>query len=175
MSLDDARDEHRKLRARVRNGENPAITKQLEKRAGRYLKDEVRTVEQLFERWLADDKSENTRRTLEGWWKNDIKPSIGTRYINTVMAQDVEAIVARIEDRGSPASAAKVALTIRQLFKFGIDAKLASVNPAADARLSSAQASKSHRPLEKEEIGPFLRAVSADGAPARSTNSPFDS
>lgn len=164
MSLDDARDEHRRLKARVRVGENPAIIKQLEKRASRYVKDEVRTVEQLFEQWLAYGKSESTRRTLEGWWENDIKPSIGTRYINTVAPQDVEAIVARVEDRGSPASAAKVAATLRQLFKFGVEAKLASANPAAGLKPSVAARTVSHRPLEKDEIGPFLRAVSTDGA-----------
>lgn len=129
MSLDSARDQHRDKRRMVKNGIDPAAAKQQEKAAGHFSQADIKTVADLFDAWVTD-KSQNTQRAARGFWEKDIRPTLGSRFVNTVIAMDVEAVVGKVIARGSPASGAKIAMILRQMYKFGVAKKFAVANPA---------------------------------------------
>jgi integrase len=148
-------------------GQSPAKKKQSDKVQRRIAAASASTVEQLAERWYAEDvahQSESWRYSVRRWLTLDIYPAIGKLRPADVTTDAIDALVGSVVARGSPSSAGKVRMICSKVFAFAVDRRELQADPVARARTVKTPDSKSHRPLAVREIKPFLDALEADSA-----------
>jgi integrase len=166
-SLDEARDRLHEYRRLVANGQSPAKLKQAEKARAKIEAAQSSTVEELSERWLAEEvsfKSEAWQYNVKNWLNLDVLPAIGKLDPRRVSEDDIATLVGKIASRGSPSSANKVRMICMKLFQYAIDKRELKENPTKTIKAINTPNSKSHRALSVKEIGPFLVALDAIGA-----------
>jgi integrase len=121
FSLQEARDRSEAARKLLRDGQDPAALKQLDK-----LKQKVAaatTFEEVAREWMAEkakrqkphhNKAELRRLEIDAF------PIIGKRPIAHIESAEVLAVLRRIEDRGAPEMRTKVRQLASQVFRYGI-------------------------------------------------------
>lgn len=167
ISLAEARKLRDEAAALVARGESPAKKKQEGKRQKLIEAASATTFEQLAQRWIEDDvahQSDKWLYTVKNWLKLDIYPAIGRLDPRTVTREHVQAIINKVVDRGSPASANQVLRICRKVFDYAVDREELEKNPAARIKKVNTPDASNHRSLAAKEIKPFLDALDAIGA-----------
>ncbi len=121
VSLQEARDRSEAARKLLRDGQDPAAHKQIEK-----LKRKVAaatTFEDVAREWMAEkakrQKPHHNRAELRRL-EIDAFPLIGKRPIAEIESAEVLAVLRRIDDRGAPEMRTKVRQLASQVFRYGI-------------------------------------------------------
>lgn len=167
IGLADARKMRDAAAALVAVGESPAKDKQIRKIERKAEAARAQTFKTLAERWVAAEvagRSESWRYTVENWLKLDLYPAIGDKDTRDITPRDIEAIIKKVVDRGSPNSAAKIRTICIKVFRYGIENDVLAVNPAEATKAVKTPEVESHRALSVREIKPFLEALDAVGA-----------
>jgi integrase len=166
LSLANAREQAKKLRAQIALGADVAAEKQARKKAA-VAKIEaaknVRTVAQLADEYF--------ERVIAGRWKHpnivrsrierDIKPQIGSMAVTEVRPGHVDDVLKSIVARGAPTMANDVLRWLRRMFDFGIKRHYLEANPASAFDLSDAGGREESRDrwLTREELATLFAAM----------------
>jgi integrase len=150
LSIADAKLENYKFQQQVKNGEDPATSRQQEK------SQPIKNINDLFKDLFESNLSlrlkhpEIPKRIFE----KDIAPEIGKMPIEQVNPRDVRAILNRINNSGRPSIANDALMLCKQLFRHGVKLDVMNSNPAeAFALVDAGGAEKSRtRSLSFEEV-----------------------
>lgn len=161
ISLAEARGEHDKARALVKQGLHPSHSRQAE-RLSTHLAN-ANTFEAVANEWITKKAGRWTpyyRRQVENFLGVDVFPYVGKLPIRNVTAAHLLEIIRRIEDRG----ASTVALLVRQwssaIFRYAVATLRAETDPAAALRGAIHRPKVKHRkPLTKGQIKDFIAAL----------------
>lgn len=161
ISLAEARAEHDKARALVKQGLHPSHSRQAE-RLSTHLAN-ANTFEAVATEWITKKAGRWTpyyRRQVENFLGADVFPYVGKLPIRNVTAAHLLEIIRRIEDRG----ASTVALLVRQwssaIFRYAVATLRAETDPAAALRGAIHRPKvKHHKPLTKGQIKDFMAAL----------------
>jgi integrase len=161
ISLAEARGEHDKARALVKQGLHPSHSRQAE-RLSTHLAN-ANTFEAVATEWITKKAGRWTpyyRRQVENFLGADVFPYVGKLPIRNVTAAHLLEIIRRIEDRG----ASTVALLVRQwssaIFRYAVATLRAETDPAAALRGAIHRPKVKHRkPLTKGQIKDFIAAL----------------
>ncbi|WJV53619.1 tyrosine-type recombinase/integrase [Prodigiosinella aquatilis] len=165
LSLAEARAEHDKARALVKQAIHPAHQRQLERMASHSAN--ANTFEAVAREWI-DKKSPDWTpyylRQVERFLAADVFPVIGKLPIKSVRAAHLLEIIKRIEGRG----AETVALLIRQwssaIFRYAVATLRADSDPAAALKGAIRRPKvEHHKPLSRTEIADFMQALNRYG------------
>jgi integrase len=165
ITLDAARGERDKARALVKQGIHPSHNRQaarLATNAGN-----ANTFEAVAKEWIAKKKQGWTSyylRQVERFLKADVYPYIGHLPIRSVTAAHLLEIIRRVEGRG----AETVALLARQwssaIFRYAVATLRADADPAAALKGAIHRPKvEHHKPLSREQVGDFVKAVESEG------------
>jgi integrase len=158
-----ARQRLQKARELVAEGVSPAGQKQADKAAQRM---EARnTFKALAEDWYTEKgptRSEGWREAVGGRLRNHIYPDIGAKPVNAVTADDVLAIMYAKRDEGRPKLGEACRRDVAMILRWGMVNRRAKHNVARElAGALTLPASKSHRPLSRDEVPTFRDRVEA--------------
>ncbi|MEI7267919.1 tyrosine-type recombinase/integrase [Pectobacterium versatile] len=165
LSLAEARAEHDKARALVKQAIHPAHQRQLERMANHSAN--ANTFEAVAREWI-DKKSPDWTpyylRQVERFFAADVFPAIGKLPIKSVKAAHLLEIIKRIEGRG----AETVALLVRQwssaIFRYAVATLRADSDPAAALKGAIRRPKvEHHKPLSRTEIADFMQALNRYG------------
>ncbi|MCH5049005.1 tyrosine-type recombinase/integrase [Pectobacterium aquaticum] len=165
LSLAEARAEHDKARALVKQAVHPAHQRQLERMASHSAN--ANTFEAVAREWI-DKKSPDWTpyylRQVERFFAADVFPTIGKLPIKSVKAAHLLEIIKRIEERG----AETVALLVRQwssaIFRYAVATLRADGDPAAALKGALRRPKvEHHKPLSRTEIADFMQALNRYG------------
>ncbi|AYH11944.1 integrase [Pectobacterium parmentieri] len=165
LSLAEARAEHDKARALVKQAIHPAHQRQLERMANHSAN--ANTFETVAREWI-DKKSPDWTpyylRQVERFFAADVFPVIGKLPIKSVKAAHLLEIIKRIEGRG----AETVALLVRQwssaIFRYAVATLRADGDPAAALKGALRRPKvEHHKPLSRTEIADFMQALNRYG------------
>lgn len=161
ISLAEARAEHDKARALVKQGLHPSHSRKAE-RLSTHLAN-ANTFEAVATEWITKKAGRWTpyyRRQVENFLGADVFPYVGKLPIRNVTAAHLLEIIRRIEGRG----ASTVALLVRQwssaIFRYAVATLRAESDPAAALRGAIHRPKvKHHKPLTKGQIKDFTAAL----------------
>jgi len=166
VGLKEARDEAKRLRARVALGEDVAGVKQEAKRTALSKIEaakNIRTVSQLADEYF--------ERVILGRWKHsnivrsriekDIKPRIGRLAVTDVKPKHIDAVLLAIKERGAPTVANDALRWMKRMFDFGIKRHYLDANPASAFDISDAGGKEESRSrwLTRDELVTLFGAM----------------
>lgn len=165
ISLAEARSEHGKARALVKQGVHPSHHRQAERLSGHAAN--ANTFEVVANEWIAKKSVHWTpyyQRQVENFLAADVFPYIGKLPIRSVTAAHLLEVIRRVESRG----AVTVALLVRQwssaIFRYAVATLRADNDPAAALRGAIHRPKIEHRkPLSREQIVDFMRELERYG------------
>jgi integrase len=162
LSLAKARDARDDARKALAQGTDPSAVRQREKRekaeAG------ANDFETIAREWLENVRAKwapvyhsDTLKRFEAY----VFPAVGRRPITQVTAQELLALLRKIETRGTVETARKVARACGQVFRYGIASGRCERNPAADLRgaLKARPKPKHMAALPASELPSFLAKI----------------
>lgn len=171
LSIADARETARKLRARIALGEDVAASKQKAKAEALAAMDEKRNARTVGK--LADEYFE---RMILGRWKHpnivrariekDIKPRIGSMPARDVRPRHIDDLLKAVVARGAPTIANDVLRWVRRIFDYGVKREYVEMNPASAFDLNDAGGREEARKrwLTRDELQTLFRSMrSAQG------------
>lgn len=165
VSLAEARAEHDKGRALVKQGIHPSHNRRAERLSN--LAANANTFEAIATEWIGKKSARWTpyyQRQVENFLGADVFPYIGKLPIRKVTAAHLLEIIRRIEGRG----AATVALLVRQwssaIFRYAVATLRADNDPAASLRGAIHRPKvEHHKPLSREQIEDFKKKLEQYG------------
>lgn len=165
ISLAEARAEHDKARALVKQGVHPSHNRQAVRLSTQLAN--ANTFEAVAVEWISKKAGRWTpyyRRQVENFLSADVFPYVGKLPIRSVTAGHLLEIIRRIEERG----ASTVALLVRQwssaIFRYAVATLRADSDPAAALRGAIHRPRVEHRkPLTKGQIKDFTEALEKYG------------
>lgn len=138
LSLADARAAAKEKKSLVAGGLHPRVERH-RRRAEQIALDrtftaQAHTVGELFEQWCqkevdscyGDEGAEIRRRFVK-----DVKPAIGKRDPATVTEADIVAILQTVVERGALRIGGHLLSALRQMFKFEVRRKIATIDPTS--------------------------------------------
>jgi integrase len=127
MSLKAARHKRDEMASMVARGQSPAGQKRLAKVALA----SATTTREFGERYYKEVVlcSVKDPKNLRRWLDKEIYPVLGHKPLRDISAADVQTIVFRKRDNGSPASAAAIRNLIKRIFDYAIVCGVALTNP----------------------------------------------
>ena len=158
VSLKNAREKRRKVRALLENGHDPSEVRKEAKRA----KEENLFKNVAFSWWEHNKGSWSSGHTLRVWKRleNNIFRDLGHLPINEITPQKIIAVVRRVEARGALDVASRVNQTIQAVCRFAVRQGIATSNPASELSGIVKQRKVQHRAsLPREELPQFLQAL----------------
>jgi integrase len=130
MSLAEAQERCDDARKQVREGQDPAALKKLDK-----LKRKVAaatTLEDVAREWMAEkakrQKPHHNKAELRRL-EIDVFPAVGKRPLGEIQPLEVLAVLRKIEDRGAPEMRVKVRQLLGQVFRYGIATQKCAFDP----------------------------------------------
>lgn len=162
ISLKAARLAHQEARSRLADGIDPSAEKRVAKLT-RHL-----SVEESFEaigrEWFEShmsDKSPGHRNRALRMLERDLFPTLGSRPIAEIKANEVLAVLRRIESRGTVDTAHRTKQTAGQVFRYAVQTGRAERDPSADLKgaLTSPKTKHLAAITEPVELGRLLRAM----------------
>jgi integrase len=162
LSLAKARDARDDARKALAQGIDPSAVRQKEKRekaeagANDFETIAREWLENVRDKWAPVYHSDTLKR-FEAY----VFPGVGRRPITQVAAQELLALLRKIESRGTVETARKVARACGQVFRYGIASGRCERNPAADLRgaLKSRPKPKHMAALPANELPSFLAKI----------------
>lgn len=154
LSLAKAREAAGEMRARIRNGEDPAGDRKAAKAR------RTDTVEALAAEYLTKHarKFKRTADEDDRVLKADILPFWGERSVRELTRRDVRALVERVSER-APIMGNRVLALVRKMLNFAVDHDWIDANPAARVQKPSPEVSRD-RVLTADEIRRVWRVLS---------------
>lgn len=153
MSVRSARSRAHKLRAAIKAGEDPRLTRQIISSI---------SVSAFSKRWLMEIVSTRRKdpREVQRVLDRDILPALGRLPIRKVMPSDIRSLVYRRRDEGKPAAAIKMHAALGRLFDYARNCGLILRNPVAEVDKKYLGRLKSRtRALSTLELGAFYRGL----------------
>ena len=165
IGLADARDAREKAKPLIRQGIHPSHNRQAERLANSAAN--ANTFEAVAREWIKKKAPSWTPyylRQVERFMAADVFPFVGKLPIRSVSAAHLLEILNRIEGRG----AATVALLVRQwssaVFRYAVATLRADTDPAAALKGAIQRPRvQHHKPLSREQIGEFSKALEQYG------------
>lgn len=162
VSLARARDLREVARRHVAEGIDPCQLRKDEKLERRAQATE--TFERVAELWVAkhiEVWSVSHRRNIEGRLKRDIFPKLGHRPVVDISAQELLAVLERIQDRGAVETARRVLANCQSIFDFARATGRANENPASSLKGALKKVSSRHLPAitDPSALGKLLSAI----------------
>lgn len=165
LTLAEARIGREEWRGLVKQGIHPAHHRQAARLATNA--ENANTFETVAREWIAKKKAgwaPYYLRQVERFLASDAYPYIGNLPIRNVTAAHLLEILHRVEGRG----AATVAVLLRQwasaIFRYAVATLRADSDPAAALRGAIHRPKvKHHKPLSRDQIGDFIKALAAYG------------
>lgn len=154
-SIEQAREEAKKLRRQIDAGTDPLEAQKARREAD--------TVASLAEKWVAAHASKlKSARDVEGSLRNTILPVLGGKKLADVRrAEIVQMIAAKAET--APREALRVLSFVRQMFNYALDRELVTTNPATGVRTPKGAINSRERVLSDNEIKAFWSNVESSG------------
>ncbi|MDT8383923.1 MAG: tyrosine-type recombinase/integrase [Gammaproteobacteria bacterium] len=165
LTLAEARVTREEWRALVKQGIHPAHNRQAARLATHA--ENANTFEAVAREWISKKKagwSAYYLRQVERFLEADMFPYIGNLPIRNVTAAHILEVVRRVEGRG----AGSVALLARQwtsaIFRYAVATLRADADPAAALKGAIHRPKvKHHKPLSRDQIADFLKALDSFG------------
>ena len=160
LTLAEARDEHKKARALVKQGINPAHARQLERK--RQVLDLANTFEAVATEWLAlKDWEEVTKKRRLDMLKRVVFPSIGQLPVKQISPAVILQILKDAAERRGISVMAEAKRTMFGIFELAAETFRVDSNPVHQWREALPKNKTQHkRPLDTVEVGQLLRDVS---------------
>lgn len=125
MSLAQAWSEALRLKAEIKEGENPLAEKH------RLKNEPCQTVNELAEEWLRRNdtrvKHPHIQRRI---YNKEIAPFIGLMNLSKVKPRDIRAIIEKIAESGRPTIANDALFLCKSIFRYGVKLEVITDNPA---------------------------------------------
>jgi integrase len=161
VTLAEARQRRDQARAMVRDGKDPSIERQAERRKAATAADN--TFNAVADEWLVEQKLRLAAVSHEKntWLVDQVRRDLGSRPISGIAAPDILAALDKIKARGRHETARRAKQCIGQIFAYAIEKHRADRNPVSDLRRSVVTPkSKPRAALTKpEDVGKLLRAI----------------
>lgn len=152
MSVKQARIEAVKIRASILSGNNP-------QKARKEIREES-TMNQMFQRFIADKKRVLSANTYEGYermWDKDLKAPFGSKRVSQITSDSIKRFHRKFSDR--PYYANRCVVLIRTMFNYFIkDGTYKGANPCKGIKLNKEEPRV--RYMEHEELERFFSAMS---------------
>ncbi len=165
-SLKLAREKRFEARRLLANGVDPSVHRQMAKRAA------ANTFADVAEEYVKQQEEKLAARTVDKarWQLREfINPHLGRKPINEIAAQDLLAVLRRIEARGKTETAHKTKELCGRVFLYGVATGRCDRNVAADLKGAlKPRVVKNHAAItEPAKVGELLRAIEGySGQPA---------
>ena len=162
MSLKDARERRDQLRTQLANDIDPGVPRKVMKAAR--TERAANIFEMIAREWFAkhspswaDSHSGKILQRLE----RDVFPWLGGRPIGEINAQEILAVLRRIEGRGALDTAHRAQQNCGQVFRYAVVTGRALRDPCGDLRGALAPVKQAHFAsiTEPAEVGELLRAI----------------
>lgn len=159
LTLAEAREEHLKARALVKQGINPAHARQIDRKK-REL-DMNNTFEAMAKEWLAlKDWEEITKKRRLDMLKRVVFPTIGPLPVKQIAPPVILQILKTAAEKRGPAVMAEAKRTMFGIFELAAETFRVDSNPVHQWREALPKNKTQHkRPLDVAEIGQLLRDV----------------
>ena len=158
MSLNKARQEHRKALSSLADKKDPGLLKMNEKKEARDSSSIIGLIVEYIERWARPNKrswAEDQRILMV-----DVEPIWGKRKAASITRRDVILLLDSIKERGAPIAANRTLACIRRMFNFAIERDIITTTPCAAIKAPSKENQRS-RCLTDDEIKLFWYALDA--------------
>lgn len=159
LTLAEARDEHLKARALVKQGINPAHARQIDRK--KRVLDMANTFEAIAKEWLAlKDWEEVTKKRRLDMLQRVVFPTIGDMPVKQITPPVILQILKEAADKRGPSVMAEAKRTMFGIFELAAETFRVDSNPVHQWREALPKNKTQHkRPLDTAEIGQLLRAV----------------
>jgi hypothetical protein len=158
MSVNKARQEHRKALSLLADKKDPGLLKINEKKEARDSSSVIGLIDEFIEKWAKPNKrswAEDQRILM-----TDVAPIWGKRKATSITRRDVILLLDSIKERGAPIAANRTLACIRRMFNFAIERDIITTSPCAAIKASSKENQRS-RCLTDNEIKLFWHALDA--------------
>lgn len=154
LTLAEARDAAKRIRARAQLGEDPQAEKVDQRRVGQTLGHLIRSFEEKHGPTMRPRSLGEFRRIA----KHDLLPVLGLKHPEEITRADVRGLLDRIVRRGAPTQANRTLATIRSVFRWSVreDQLPPSADPTIGLRLPTAE-----KPRDRVYTNDELRAIFA--------------
>ncbi len=161
-TLSDARKKRDEAKKSLADNTDPAIVKAENKQKSHQMS--KGTFEAIASEWFAKKQTviaPTTAKTIKLLLKNNVFPWIGNRPIYEISAQDLLAILRRVESRGALDTAHRCREYSGQIFRYAISIRMAERDPSADLKgaLTPVRARHHSSITDPKQIGGLLRAI----------------
>ncbi len=163
MSLKDAREEARKLRADARQGIDPKEREAEKRRAAQRQRQNTFAV--IARDFIEDHAKKSAPRSwgeMNRKINKDLLPQWGDRPIRSITRQDVKELI-RKKARKAPVSANRLLSLVKSIFYWAIDEEVLDASPAV--RIKPEKETERDRVLNDNEIGAVWSAFDQLGYP----------
>jgi integrase len=165
VSLDEALGLRETIRAKIRQGIDPAEERRAQKRAQAERTGATVTFERVALQWLEvwrRGKSERTVDYQKRRLENDIFPLIGSKHIEMIERKDVIAVVRSIDSRGAHEMASRAINVISRILGYAVNHELRETNPAQGIKPSDLIGSvptKNFASIDPKELPTLLAKI----------------
>lgn len=149
VSLADAREAFDIAKVKVKNGIDPLTEKQQAKETRRTAHTVTELVNEFIEKH-AQKKNRNWK-DIQRMLNKEVVPEWGTRKAGDITKRDVNLLLEKIVDRGSPSTSNQVLKHIRKMFNFAIEQDIHQHTPCLGVK-TKAKETPRERNLTEEEI-----------------------
>jgi integrase len=159
LTLAEARDEHLKARALVKQGINPAHARQIDRK--KRVLDMATTFEAVSIEWLGlKDWEEVTKKRRLDMLKRVVFPTIGAMPVKQITPPVILQILKEAADKRGPSVMAEAKRTMYGIFELAAETFRVDANPVHQWREALPKNKTQHkRALEVAEVGQLLRDV----------------
>ena len=159
VSLQQARTLRDEARAKIKQGQDPAIYKRTEQNA---KKNSFEAIARNWHEAQRSDWSDNHTKKVIISLEKDIFTQIGGTPINEISTPLLLDCLRKIEKRGAYEQARRVTQRVDSVFKYAIAAGIASYNPAQDIQGALKKPKKrNYASIDIKELPAFLEALNA--------------
>lgn len=137
VALQDARQEHAKARALVKQGIHPAHERA--RTRAEQVASNLDTFQVVADEWIEQKRTKGSRKgwspyyekQVRSYFERDVYPKIGRRPMRSITSAEVLSILRAIADRGATSAAILVRQWISSVFVHGVRTLRADADPAA--------------------------------------------
>ncbi|MBI4006144.1 MAG: tyrosine-type recombinase/integrase [Gammaproteobacteria bacterium] len=161
VSLAQARDERDMAKKKIRVGIDPVAERKEKKRLKEI--ESANTFETVAQEWIEQQRRQWTpdhaQRVMESL-EHEVFPAIGKKPITDITAQEVLAVVRKVERRGALDVASRVLQRTGSVFRYAVQTGRIEINPATELRGAIKTRKVRHQPaLKAADLPIFLQSL----------------